>query len=59
VSTVDWILFAVCWSAVPAVLILKVVLGREQAKSERECWRKVDALRAPGVRPDLTPTEKA
>ena len=40
----DWILLVVCWSLIPAVLILKAVLDHQAEKGERECWRQVDEI---------------
>lgn len=41
---VDYILFALAWSLIPIVLLLKAHMDREQALSEKECWDTVDRI---------------
>lgn len=43
-SLLDWAIFGLVWALVPAVLIAKAAMDRRQAKSERECWEKVDRI---------------
>lgn len=33
-TTFDWIVFGVCWSLIPAVLLLRAYLDRQTAKSQ-------------------------